>query len=453
MMAPVRPALQAIDEVLRPQGRVFYGWWLVLGGVGIHMLVSALMMQSYGAYVVLLHDDFGWSKTLLAGAFSMARIESGILGPLQGWLIDRFGPRAILRIGIVTFGVGFALFSQIDSLLGFYLTFFLIAIGSSLGGFVTVIVALVNWFDRNRAKALALSQTGFAVGGLSVPIVILALESFGWRTTALASGVLIVAVGLSVAQVFRHRPEDYGEVVDGVLPSLPQSQAEGEPRALVDRSRDASAREAMRTRAFWFISLGHASALLVVSAVMVHLVPHLTESLGYSLATAGWIVALMTMLQMIGLLAGGYLGDRFDKRIIVVICMVAHASGLLLIAHATNLAMVLGFALLHGWAWGTRGPLMVAMRADYFGATSFGTIMGFSSLIVMLGMTAGPIVAGYMADRSGSYESGLTLLAVAALLGSVFFLLATPPKLRPTTIAETRDAVPRPPAVESSAEL
>jgi MFS family permease len=441
MMAPVRSALQGIDQILRPQGRVFYGWRIVLAGVGIHVLVSAFMMQSYGAYVVMLHRDFGWSKTLLAGAFSMARVESGILGPLQGWLIDRFGPRAILRIGVVAFGLGFASFSQIDSLLGFYVTFFLIALGSSLGGFVTVIVALVNWFDRHRAKALALSQMGFALGGLSVPLIILALESFGWRATALASGVLIIAVGLPLAQVFRHRPEDHGEAVDGLPNPLAQSEPESEPGALVDRSGDSSAREAMRTRAFWLISLGHASALLVVSAVMVHLVPHLTESLGYSLATAGWIVALMTTVQMIGLLSGGYLGDRFDKRIIVVICMVAHASGLLLVAHATSLAMVLGFALLHGWAWGTRGPLMVAMRADYFGASSFGTIMGFSSLIVMMGMMAGPLVAGYMADRSGNYESGLSVLAIAALLGSVFFLLATPPERSRTTPTQSGDPV------------
>jgi MFS family permease len=440
-MAPVRSALESIDQILRPQGRVFYGWWIVLGGAGIYMLVSALLMQSYGAYVVLLHRDFGWSKTLLAGAFSMARVESGILGPLQGWLIDRFGPRAILRIGIVLFGLGFVAFSRIDSLLGFYLTFFVIALGSSLGGFVTVVVSLVSWFDRNRAKALAWSQTGFALGGLSVPLVILALESFGWRITAFASGVLIIAVGLPLAQLFHHRPEDHGEAVDGLLHPPGQGHAQDERRALVDRSEDVSARDAMRTRAFWCISLGHASALLVVSAVMVHLVPHLTEDLGYSLEAAGWVVALMTTVQMIGLLAGGYLGDRFDKRIIVVVCMVAHASGLLLVAHATNLSMVLGFALLHGWAWGTRGPLMVAMRADYFGASSFGTIMGFSSLVVMLGMMAGPIVAGYMADRSGNYESGLTVLAIAALFGSIFFLFATPPRPKRATVNELADSL------------
>lgn len=433
-MPPVRAALRGIDATLRPRGRVFYGWWIVLAGVGIHMLGSALMLQSFGAYMVLLERDFGWSKTLLSGAFSLARIESGILGPLQGWLLDRFGPRAVLRVGMLTFAVGFALFSRVDSVLGFYLTFALIALGSSLGGFASIIVALVNWFDRHRAKAVALSQTGFALGGLSVPLVVLSLDHFGWRTTALASGILIAVVGVPLVQCVRHRPEQHGEVEDGGPPE-PSPGAAGAAPPQVDRSGDFSAREALRTPAFWMISLGHASALLVVSAVMVHLVPLLTESLDYSLERAAWIVALMTAVQMAGQVSGGWLGDRFDKRLIVVACMFAHAAGLLLVAYASSLAMVIGFALLHGWGWGTRGPLMVAMRADYFGASSFGTIMGFSSLIVMLGMTTGPIVAGYLADRTGSYELGLAVLAVASLLGSIFFLLATPPRRRPQPAA------------------
>ena len=110
--------------------------------------------------------------------------------------------------------------------------------------------------------------------------------------------------------------------------------------------------------------------------------------------------------------------------------MIAHASGLLLLARADNALMVAAFVGLHGLGWGVRGPLMVAMRADYFGASSFGTIMGFSSMIVMLGMMGGPLIAGYMADQSGSYESGLSLLALASLSGSVFFSFATPPGRR-----------------------
>jgi MFS family permease len=183
----------------------------------------------------------------------------------------------------------------------------------------------------------------------------------------------------------------------------------------------------MRTPAFWLVSGGHALALLTVSAVMVHLVSHLTEGLGYSFQMAGWVVALMTGFQLLGQLAGGYLGDRLNKRLICAGCMLAHALGLLLVTFATVWWMVTAFAVLHGLAWGCRAPLMVALRADYFGPTSFGTIMGFSSLIVMLGMSGGPIVAGYMADVSGDYESGLALLAGLAVVGSLFFLAATQP--------------------------
>jgi sugar phosphate permease len=412
---------QRVNGLFRPQGRIFYGWWIVAASGGVQYLASVLWMQSYGAYVVLLQADFGWSKTLLAGAFALTRIESGILGPLQGWLVDRFGPRIVLSVGTVMFGVGFMLFSQVDSLLTFYLTFALIALGSSLGGFATLMVSLVNWFSRHRAKAVAFSQIGYALGGFSVPLVILLLEAFGWRSTALISGFIVILVGLPLVRLVHHRPEDIGERPDGA--PAPPGESDGRSAA----SADFTAREAMRTRAFWLISAGHATALLVVSAVLVHLVPHLIEGLNYSLAEAGGVVALMTAFQMLGQLSGGYLGDRLNKRVICALCMVAHAGGLLLVTFATTWWMVLGFAALHGVAWGTRGPLMVAVRADYFGPTSFGTIMGFSSLIVMLGMSGGPIVAGYMADVSGNYESGLALLAGLSLLGSLLFLAAKPP--------------------------
>jgi len=417
----VRVITDKLNAVFRPKGYVFYGWWIVASSAGVQLLASVLWMQSYGAYMVFLQEDFGWSKTLVAGAFAFTRIESGILGPLQGWLVDRFGPRFILTFGTVLFGIGFMFFSRIDSVLSFYLSFALIALGSSLGGFATLMVSIVSWFRRNRAKAVAMSQVGFAAGGLAVPIVIFFLEAYGWRQTAFMSGVAVLVLGLPLVQLVRHRPEDYGEVPDGI--TLPDATS-----ALHISSVDFTAREAMRTRAFWMLSIGHALSLLTVSAVMVHLVPHLIEGLDYSLAAAGGVVALMTAFQMTGQMVGGYLGDKLDKRVISALCMVAHASGLLLVTFATSAWMVIGFAVLHGMAWGIRGPLMVALRADYFGARSFGTIMGFSSLIVMLGMAGGPVIAGYMADVSGDYESGLALLAGLSLCGSLAFLAATPPK-------------------------
>jgi MFS family permease len=407
------------------RSRVFYGWWMVAAGFGIQLMTGGLMNQAYGAYVVLLREEFGWSKTMLSAGFSMARFESGLLGPVEGWLIDRFGPRTVMRFGLVIFAIGFMALSQIDSLLTFYLAFFCMALGSSLGGFLPLTVSVVNWFRRRRATALATMQTGFAVGGLCIPLVVLSLETFGWRTTAFASGVLILLIALPLSSIIRHRPEDYGLEVDGGPEEAPDKRNGSRPQ---EEPIDFQPREAVRTPAFWLISLGHGSALLVVSAVMVHLVSHLNENLGYSLSTAGLVVALMTAMQVTGQITGGFLGDRFSKRLIAAACMGAHMTGLLLVAYATTLPMVIAFAVLHGLAWGIRGPLMQAIRADYFGRASFGVILGLSTMIVMFGNVSGPLVAGALADSTGSYEAGFTVLACLAGIGSLFFLFAKKPR-------------------------
>ena len=125
------PAIrESFNRTVRPQGHVFYGWWMVAASSGIQVLGGALLQSATGAYIVLLGREFGWSKAALSAAFSLARLESGILGPVQGWMIDRFGPRAIMRIGILMFGIGFMAFSRIDSLPWYYATYFLMAIGS-----------------------------------------------------------------------------------------------------------------------------------------------------------------------------------------------------------------------------------------------------------------------------------------------------------------------------------
>jgi len=414
------------------RGQVFYGWWIVGAGFVLEALMGALLFHAYGAYVVLLRGEFGWSKTMFSAAFSMARAESGILGPIQGWLTDRFGPRTMIRIGMIVFGVGFILFSQIRSPFTFFVTFFLIALGSSLGGYLPIAVAIVAWFRRRRSLALSISSTGMPVGGLLTPVVALALTGFGWRWTAFLSGVLILVVGLPIARLVHHRPEPRGEWPDGEPPA-PAGTATGDRRSASAAGVDFTPREAMRTPVLWYISLGHGSALLVVSAVTVHLIVHVTEGLGYSLQQATAVVALLTVMQAAGQLGGGWAGDRFSKRAIVVGCMVAHAAGLPLLASATAFSAVAAFAVLHGLAWGIRGPLMSTIRADYFGSASFGTITGISSMVVMFGMVGGPIIAGVLADRTGSYEMGFRILAGLAALGSIFFVLArrpSPPRRR-----------------------
>jgi len=403
--------------------KIFYGWRMVAAGSGIQFLQSALLHQAFGAYFAVLAEELGWSKTALSGAAALQPMEAAVLGPVLGWIVDRFGPQGMIRAGIVTFGVGFMILSQIDSLAGFYFAFVVIALGSSLCGFFPINVAIILWFEKFRARALSALSLGLAFGGIVVPAVAWSMQSFGWRTTAFASGALAMLVGWPLARVFRRRPEDVGETVDG----LPAAAA-NEQRSVAREQREFSAREALRTSAFWLLSCGHGFALLIVYAVNVHAIAHMKEGLGYSVAQAALVITLMTVSQVGGVLVGWTIGDRFEKRFIAAGCMLMHAAGLFMLTFAAGPAMLVAFAVLHGGAWGLRGPFMQAIRADYFGRRSIGMILGLSSLIIVIGQIGGPMVAGVLADMTGNYRAGFTVLAVLAGLGSLFFLLARRPE-------------------------
>jgi MFS family permease len=225
--------------------------------------------------------------------------------------------------------------------------------------------------------------------------------------------------------MLQRTPEEVGQLPDGDRPRSTTVQHTGVSASTLQP--EFTARQALRTRAFWFISIGHALALFVVTAVTVHLVLHLVDDLDYTVGQAANVIALMTGIMIFGRFAGGILGDRFEKRYISAAAMFGHAFGLIMLAYANSFWMVLLFALAHGMAWGIRGPLMQAMRADYFGRASFAKVMGFSATIIMTGTVGGPLIAGIMADHFGNYTAGFTVLASFAVIGSLFFLLATPP--------------------------
>jgi len=408
-----------------PDKKIFYGWRMVGAAVGLQFLQAGLVTQAFGAYLAVLAEEQGWSKTALSGAAALQQMEVALLGPVLGWLLDRFGPKGFVRAGVIVFGAGLCLLSQVHSLPAFYGAFIVIALGSSLCGYFPLNVALIHWFERKRARALSCMSIGLAMGGIMVPLVASSLTTFGWRPTAFASGLIAIAVGLPLAFVIRNSPREHGEVPDGMAPEEVSPQV---PSDAPDTTRDFTAREALRTQAFWLISLGHGFALFVVHAVSVHAITHLKEGLGYSVAAASLVISLVTIFQFGGVALGWWIGERYKKRLIAAACMLAHALGLLLLTFAFNWLMVVAFAALHGTAWGLRGPFMQAMRADYFGRSAIGMILGLSFMIIVVGQVGGPIVPGIFADITGDYRLGFTILAILAGCGSGFFLLARKPR-------------------------
>ena len=403
--------------------KIFYGWRIVIAGGALQFLQNLLLNMAFGAYLAALVDERGWSKTSLAGAAALKSTESAILGPVLGWMLDRFGAQSLIRAGIVTFGVGFMLLSRIDTLLGFYAAFVIVALGSSMCSNFPVSVAIIQWFEKRRARALSALQFGSALGGIFVVVVAASIQTFGWRATAFGSGVIAILAGWPLARVIKSRPEDHGETIDGLPPAPKEARAaDGPPR------RTFTAREALRTSAFWLISLGHSFSLFVVSAVNVHAITHMKEGLGYSIAQASLVIALVTVGQFFGVMLGWVIGEKFEKRLVAAACMLMHAVGLLMLTYAVGPVILAASALVHGIGWGLRGPFMQAIRADYFGRNSIGMIIGLSSLITVIGQIGGPIIAGLFADWTGNYRAGFTVLALLAGSGSLFFLMAKQPK-------------------------
>src|SRR6185312_12529521 len=243
-------------------------------------LQTGLLQQAYGTYAVVLHSEFGWSTTALSVAYALQSVQTGLLGPFQGWLVDRFSPRSIMRVGALIFGLGFIALSQANSLTTFYILILITSLGATFAGFMTVSTVVVNWFERKRSMAMALTQIGQSFAGLIAPIIAWSLISNGWRATALVSGLLVLGIILPLSRVLHRSPEEVGLRPDGDPPTpLLHGKSQGPARI---NQPEFTARQALRTRAFWYISIGHALALFVVTAVTVHLVLHLVDDLGYS---------------------------------------------------------------------------------------------------------------------------------------------------------------------------
>ena len=205
-------------------------------------------MQAFGAYVAVLSEERGWSKTTLSGAAALQSVEGALLGPAMGWLVDRFGARALVHIGVVLMGLGFLALSQIDSVGGFYGAIILIALGTTCAGYFPLTITVVHWFQRLRARALSLMGLGLAIGGLAVPAVGWMMQTYGWRNAAIASGILMLAGGLPLARLIRRHPGEVGEQVDGApAPGLSPAPAADAPAAALPAQRQFTAREAVRT--------------------------------------------------------------------------------------------------------------------------------------------------------------------------------------------------------------
>jgi len=420
---------QTTSEESPKKRRFFYGWWLLGGGTVVMMLQGGLYAYGFPAFFLPLAATLDTSRGALSLAFSFTRLESSLLGPLEGYLIDRFGPRGIMYVGFAILGLGFILFSGVNSLMGFYLVFPLIALGASMSGFLPVITAVNNWFSRRRGLATGISSAGVNVGGVLVAVVAMSISFYGWRTTAVIIGLCIWVLGFPLAAMMRHKPQQYGYLPDGDEPAEKTALSEEEgPSQSADETPDFTPMQALKTPAFWFIASAHGFSLFIVGSVSIHQIPLLVDA-GISFETSASILAFMTLVAMVGRIAGGYLADRVGRKLILVVCFVLMSIGVVVLATAQTVPQALIYAVLYGLGYGARAPILIALRGEFFGPRNFATIMGLSQPVMVIGSFFGPIAAGFAYDVQGSYRMVFSIIAVINLIGAVLVFFIKKPDI------------------------
>ena len=299
-----------------------------------------------------------------------------------------------------------------------------------------MMTVLNSWFIKRRSMAMALAMEGFAVGGVVVvPILAWAIDPArfgddGWRNAAVAIGLTVLLLAFPISRLVRNRPEDYGVLPDGVPPDGISPSPTISPGALATRqanqSMDYTWQQAVRTRAFWLITMGHACSSIVIVTLMVHLGTLLTDQ-GFSLQTVGWVVATQTGVSAVFNMVGGYVGDRVPLRMALFGFSALQSGAVVLLLYADTGPLVFLFAVVFGIGFGGRTPLTTSIRGLYFGRKAFASITGVSMIPMNVLLLVFPLFAGIMFDATGSYFIPFATIAVLSFIGALLFLMLGEP--------------------------
>ncbi|HJO61095.1 MAG TPA: MFS transporter, partial [SAR202 cluster bacterium] len=352
--------------------KFFYGWWICIGGAFVMAMSSGINFHGFGNFIIPLSKEFGWSRTTVSAVFSLARLEAGFIGPVEGWAVDRLGPRKLMLVGIPVMGLGFILLSQVSGLFTFMLVYILgITLGNSLGMHVPASAAVANWFNRKRGLAFGIMWSGVGLGGLLVPALGWAIDVYGWRDASVYVGIFVIFVGVPVAALMRHRPEQYGFLPDGQI--IPQKTSNGKLGKNEDLEVDFTAREALQTSSFWFLSLSIMARSLVTGGVGLHLVPYFV-GLGASPIEAAAYAGSVGVISIPGRFGLSYLGDYFNRRYMMAISLLFMTLSIVLLATADSLSSSIPGLVAYSISQGGISVIPQSIIADYFGRKAFATI-------------------------------------------------------------------------------
>ncbi len=413
---------------LGPQYSRRYAWTAV-GTTFVTLGLVYGIWYSYAVFLVAFLREFGWNRSLVAGAFSVFVVLHGFMSPIAGWVGGRVGPRRLILAGGCAIGCGLLLTAQTTAWWHLYLAFGVItAVGVGGSGWVASVVLVRGWFPERVGTALGVASAGIGAGifGL-VPLAHLLIDGLGWRWAYRIFAALIVGWILpAVFWLVRDPPREKTAFRTGA----------GGHRVTMDGGAYWTLASAMRDWHFWGLAAVFFLGNVSTQMLLVHQVAYLVDQ-GVPLAVAAAAGGFVGLVSIAGKMGLGILSDRTNRELAYTMafgCLVASLGVLVLAGRYPMSGLAYLYALLIALGYSATAPLTPAAASDLFSGPRFSTIFGCLHLGNSLGAATGAWVGGRIFDGTGSYAAALWLALVAAVSSATLLWFVAPRRPHPPPV-------------------
>ena len=408
--------------------RIFYGWYIVAATFVCMWVGAGMGFYAFPIIFVELNKTMGWKLAEVNLGMSIAMVFGGLISPLVGLALSKFEPKRIIIGGALIMSVSFLLFSRMQTLWQYYLIYLVLAVGWTCTGSIPTAHSVSDWFEKKRGRATGIMMVGVGLGGLSIaPLTRVLIDRLGWERTfvvyAVATSVILIPI---TALILRRRPAELGALPDGET-AVEGPESDGDEEDPSPTAYGWTLGAAVRTRAFWVISIAFILVTFGQTALLLNQVIHF-ESIGFSPTSASAALGLCAMLGMAGKLFFGWMADRYSARKAMALSFALQAVGTVVLIYTGALGSVWYFVIVWGFAMGGVVALQPLIVAECFGMKSFGVILGMTFVATTVGSSTGPPFAGYIFDTKGSYVFAFSVFVITYALGAGLSLLAVPPR-------------------------
>ncbi|MFC1953689.1 MFS transporter [Chloroflexota bacterium] len=402
-------------------------------------LTMGLSMTGISAFFKPIAEELNLTRAVASLAGGLSRLGGSFEAPLSGFLVDKFGPRWIMLIGINIFVIGLILMSRINSTLAYIIAWIIVSTGVNFAATVAVDKTLTNWFVKKRGLVMGLKSGLIGVfGAAMLPIVAWLIVSVGWRSSFLIWGGIVPAILLPLVWFFvkQQRPEYYGLLPDG---AKAESDSTADTEDMIEKGTQYAAdfqeteftlRQAMKTLAFWLLLVAMVGQGVATGGFGLHCIPFLTDQ-GISPTMAGALMGMMIFFTIPARTLAGLIADRLKKTQLQLLwaagCLL-RALGIGFFLFSQTTVMIYVFLILYGIGTGVVAPLDIIVRGRYFGRKAYGSIAGSSSMFTAPFGVAAPIFTGWVYDTTGNYITALIVFALLFVLTAILLFFIRSPK-------------------------